>query len=262
MAEPDFSIYVGRPKIDAASGVVLARKLIKAAPKKAPEAIKRTLNVMRDAAIEVQKIGVERHRLRPENLRPYDRRWDSGWGGLFDRLAGLARLEGEKDAERARALQTRLFPSNDLSMLTLSFEDEWLEGDKLLRMIEQDKLQREIDELAGAVFLRYIKSAQHDLGEALGVGEREIESASTTGLSEALDELATAIADYARVQLGTIDRQKPATLKAFQKAMAPLDAHRAARATTRTSNEQPVTPVEDAEDPAAEDPSAPIPPVA
>src|SRR5690606_27433134 len=97
------------------------------------------------------------------------------------------------------------------------------------------------------------------LGLALGLsGERvEKEVASTTGLAERVEALAAAIGEYTRRLAGEVDTSDPASVAAFRKAVAPLDAHRAAMAARSARGGG--APVEPELEPEV-DPNEPIPP--
>jgi hypothetical protein len=140
--------------------------------------------------------------------------------------------------------------------LTNSYEAEWLHGKTLLDRIEEDKLAPEIAELTDAVVLPYVRSAQAAMGEALGVGESELDVASTTAMAEAITAMGEAVSDYVRVLAGETKRKDPESAARFEKAVAPLDRHREYhRPRARTVAEDADTDVSD------DDPDAPVPPV-
>jgi hypothetical protein len=256
----DFNEFMGRPKMDATSAVVLGIRLIKAAPKKRSAALNEALEEVRAGTLQVQTVRKTRHRLRPESLRPLDRRFDAGWGGLYDLLSGLARFEGEDLAARASRVLAQIFPDG-AEFLTRSYDAEGLHGKTLLERIDEEELGPEIGALTNEVVLPYIRSAHAALGEGLGLGESEQETASTTAMTDALDVLAEAVSDYVRILAGETKKKDAASMARFQKAViGPLERHREYHGRQRTAraDEEEIT------EPAIgdEDPDAPIPPVA
>lgn len=252
----DLDEYKGRLRMDATSGILLGMRLIKNAPKRRSAKLKRALEAVHAGTTRAQTVAQQRSRLRPENLRPYDKQVDDGWGGLHSILSGHARLEGDPMAELARRIVALLF-AEGTAFLTSSYEAEWLHGETLLQRIDAEELVADIDTLSGKHVLRYIRRAQKELGDALGVGDIELERASTTAMAEALDALAGAVAKYVRVLAGETDEDDPKSLQQFLRAVAPIDVHRAYHARPRAS----AGTVEDTEVIEDDDPNAPIPPI-
>jgi len=247
--------YAGRPKMDSTSGVLLGMRLIKAAPKRRSARLNAALEGVRAATVSAQKVRQERSRRKPENLRPYDKKVDDGWGGLHGMLASLARFEGEEKAARAQGMLARLF-RDGTSFLAASYEAEWLHGETLLGRIEDEKLETELTELTDTLALPYVRAAQEALGEALGVGDAGPERASTTALAEALDALAEAVSDYVRILAGETDKNDSTSVARFERAVvAPMERAREYHARRRggATGTEPIG--------ADEDPSAPVPPI-
>ena len=83
-----------------------------------------------------------------------------------------------------------------------------------------------------------------------------IASASTTALAEALDALAEAVSDYARILAGETDKNDRKSVARFERAVvAPIERVREYHARRRegTTGTEPIG--------ADEDPSAPVPPI-
>lgn len=256
----DLDAYKGRLRMDSTSGVLLGIRLIKAAPKRRSARLSRALEEVRAATVNAQKVRQERSRLRPENLRPYDKKVDDGWGGLYGVLSGQARFVGEPIAAIAQRIIALLF-AEGTEFLTINYDSEWLHGETLLARIADEKLAADIDTVAGKHALAYIRGAQKELGDALGVGDVELERASTTAMAEALDALSRAVAKYVRVLAGETDEDDEKSVGRFARAVAPIDRHREYHAVTRTSaSEEDTTTTTDAAD-GEDDPNAPVPPV-
>jgi hypothetical protein len=265
----DIDRFKGRPRVDSVSGLPLTRRLIKAAPKKRNADLREALEDMREAAVGVQNVRKERTRRRPESLRPFGARVDNAWGGLRSQLEGIARYEGEPEAVEAARILALLF-AQGTGFLKGNFDKKFVNGQTLLDVIRDEKLAESIDKLAGKVALRYVRSAHTGLGEALGLGEGEVITRSTTALADALDVLAEAISDYVRVYAGQVKKKSPASVSQFLLAMAPLEQHRATYGNDASSGDEAEDEegVEDVDaedgtdgDGGDEDPNAPIPPL-
>lgn len=252
----DIDAYKGRPRMDSTSGILLGIRLIKHAPKRRSARLRRALEGVHAGTVRAQLVAQQRSRLRPESLRPYDKQVDDGWGGLHSILTGHARLEGEPMAQLAKRLLALLF-AEGTAFLTSSYETEWLHGETLLKRIDAEELVADIETVSGKHVLRYIRRAQKELGDALGVGDIELERASTTAMAEALDALAGAVAKYVRILAGETDEDDPKSLEQFVRAVGPLDIHRAYHARPRASSSK----VEETEVTEDNDPNAPIPPI-
>ena len=96
MSKPEFPDYIRRPKINPASGLALAIRLLQSAPKQElPEQVVAALLDMRGAAEGLQYALQHQHTLDSSSLRPYDRRFDGSWGGLYP---GVARGQAARAA--------------------------------------------------------------------------------------------------------------------------------------------------------------------
>ncbi len=248
----DFQAYTSPARMDSNSGALVGIKLIKAAPEDPSMRLRAALAAIRAGTVRIQEVRAARSRiLKPENVRPYDQRFDGGWGGLHGMLAGLARFGGTPEAERAKNLITSLF-ANGLGFLTLSFEAEWLHGQVLLQRVDDEGLAEEITALTHPIALPYVREATSALGEALGLGEKNIEPPLAASLADAIDAQSTAVAKYMRVLAGETDDDDPSSVARFLKAAAPIDWLRAYHA--RSPKPTAEGPSEDS------DPDAPVPP--
>lgn len=246
--------YTGRPRLDSTSGIILGRKLVKNAPPARSERLNDAIEEVRDRTVRVQGVWQERSARTPLDPRPFDKRFDNGWGGLHGMLSGLARLEGEEKAARAARLIASLF-SEGTAFLNFSYERELVVGETLLKRIDDEGLEAEIADLTDPIVVPYIRSAQADLADVLGLGTTDPERVNTRAMADALDALAGSIARYLRILAGETDERDPASLAIFEKAVVgPLDHHRAYHR-KQASGAKP--------DPIAEEdqPDQPIPPL-
>lgn len=221
--------------------------------RKPSRSVARALRKLRGAAVDLQTELKVRGRTRPESLKPLDAAFDNGWTALRDRLECWTRVHG-KSFERLRAKAEQLIASyfpDGVEFVKLAYEGEWVYSQQILERFEEEGAIPDIERLAGAEYLANVREQHAFLGAALGLsGKREAEEvASTTGVADRVTALATAIADYTRRLAGEVETEDAASVAAFQKAVKPLDDHRAAAVGGATKpTEEPV------------DPATPIPP--
>lgn len=218
--ELDFARYLRPPRVSASSGFVLAVRLLRCAGDDPPGPVHKSLLRLRDRAESVRFVLAEHQRLRGRSLRPHDQRFDGACAGFHARVHAHTRIDNGASSERAGELLTSLFPDG-LKFLTAGYEDEWVQGETLLRRIDDEGLAAELDELAGPPFLDELRKAHAALGEALGVGEEAPPPLPKIG--PAVSALAQAIADYGRVRSAFVDLEDPSSVAAFCEAMRPRD---------------------------------------
>ena len=232
----DVQQYVQRTRVNGPEGIVLVARLVKAAPKHLPERIRDALSAMREDGVHLQEVLMERLKRGPESMRPLDLRLDGGWMALSEALAACARLEGTPEAKEAKELSAQVFPQGT-SFVKATYAGEWTTSANTLEIIDENGLATRIDKLVGKQYLAFIRPAHQAFGDALGVGDAPLKEAEdTTALSDALDALTAAIAEYGRLMVGWLDWNDPDNVKAFRAAMAPLDAHRRSRSSSSASD--------------------------
>ena len=262
MASPDnFDVqpYVRPVRVSAWKAVVLCLRLLMIAPADLTARTRAALEAVRAACIALQAIARQRLRSSPENLKKYDAALDSGWVGLRMALEAVARLTGTPESDRAIVLLPRVLPRGT-GFVQYAYEQQWTESENLLAGIDEEALEPEIQALIGPAFVPFIRSAHAAYGEVLGLGSTPREITETTALAQAVAQVSFAIAEYGRLMVGELDRNDPENVARFKKAMAPLDAYRAANARSGASEEEeevdaPADPVTDV------DPNGPVPPV-
>ncbi len=271
----DFPKYLTPVRVSTASAVVLVRRLINAAPKdlKAPE--KKKLKRVRADGVKVQEIANARERARPENLTPEDRHFDGYWGIFRDQVTTWLRVEGEPEYALAERFTSLLFPKG-ITFVTLSYEEEWFESAKRLKIIDDEGLEDDLGQLIQPRVLPKLRVAHNALGEGLGVGDTYVQPPDGQALLGALRQLSTDVAEYARILSGTVDTEDPKSTARFLSAMAPIDQHRATYApgpsepvdTQPTQAQQPAPAQPNPAQPAADGgsanepgPAEPLPPV-
>ncbi len=258
----DFSEYARPPRLDAAGGVLLAIRLIRSMPADATPLERDVLNRVRDAAIEVQRIAKLRDRLRPQNLRATDRRFDGAWAALHGQLSAMTRLLDTEEGREAEALMTTLF-TDGLAFVQGTYEEQWYESKRRLDRIDEEALEPRIAALVHASLLPRVREAHAALGDGLGVGAEPVAIPSGDELAEALRRLAREVAAYARALAAFVDEEDEAAVTRFRAALAAIEIH---RDNTRQTGGSDPEPTEDPIDPPPiEDdltPDQPVPPLA
>lgn len=244
--------YVRPPVVSVASGFALGTALLSACPKSVPPELRKVARQLRKATVELQTQWLERDRSGVrEDKRPADQRVDAGWAALFGRLDAYSWLPSTEYPLAARAAEIRqqLAPKG-LVFLKLPYNEEWAESEKLLRAIDEQKLQSDLDKIAGPEFLQEVRKSHQLYGETLGV-TRAGELPVDVSLAAPLRTLQKAIVNYAVKVVALADEDDESSIAMVRAALAPIDAHRAAMA-RRSSPSEPTTPV---------DPTTPVPDV-
>jgi hypothetical protein len=174
-------------------------------------------------------------------------------------LEGKARLVGTEIGARAARLLLQVFPEGT-AFVQLTLAEEWVVAKSHLDRIAQDRLEQEIEEVAGPEFLPFITEAHAALGEGLGLGETALTAADTDALRKANQALSKAIAAYGRAMVGQVDEDDPESVAAFKRAMYPLDAYRRTAFARGATGETETELSDPALDPEVS-PTDPIPPV-
>ena len=258
MSDLNFSHYVTTTRFSAADGIVLGMQLITAASGIDAPRPRRALALMREEVVTHQDIT--RGRLKPTGsaLRTIAARLGSGYVGGRMILDGRMRITTGEARKRVESLRMRLLPQGT-KFVTGDFTEIWTTSDNLLRRVEEQGLEAEIEALVGASFLPFIREQHAAFGEALGVGEKAVDVPDGRAVSSQISVLAAAIAAYGRAMVGWVDTEDEDSVAAFQRAMAPLDRHRRTLGNGGRDEEPEAPAVED--DPDAPSPEDPVPPV-
>lgn len=126
---------------------------------------------LRGATVDLQSAWAANVAKGPAGARrPADMAVDNAWAALEGRLASFARLPLEQypKAKRAAELLDLLF-HDGLTFLQLAYAEEWAESEQRLKMIDAQKLEADIDALAGPEFLAEVRRTHALYGKALGI---------------------------------------------------------------------------------------------
>lgn len=251
--EFDPTPYVRPPIFDVASGVALGIALLSAAPKPAPDHVKKAAQKVRKETLALQAAWARSDAIpAPPDRRKADMRIDNAWGILLDRIESYASLPVADFPKAARARDLVDLLAKDREWLKLPYEAEWAQSDKRITKIDDEELGADIDDLAGPEFLKEVRTAHKAYGVALGVTKAAGE-APEVNLADPLRALSRAIARYGLTVAGMAD-DEAATLAVVRKALRPIDDYREGQARRTSSGGQetpsnppatPTTPVPD-----------------
>lgn len=246
----DVSQYLRSFNLGASTAVSLGRRLVTAQPPKPTAAIKASANQL-NQDVEVLADAVAAHsRADPTSIsRPIDALDDNGWGCLFDRMDAYSRLPADvyPKAQRAAELRDILFPDR-LRFLALDYGAQYTQTDLRLARIKDDKLQPDLDAIAGPEFLAEVKRTHALYAEALGISKPRAATPKRPDLRPLLQKVNQSISAYVVHLCSLYLSGTPAQQAEVRTALQPLDEERT-RTTTRRAKPE-----------SESDPAAPVTP--
>lgn len=258
--EPFDSAYFTRaPVLTIGGAITLGRKLAEDCPKAMPANCKKAAKKLATVVDAAQAAWADRQRelgvIGEEDSRLVDQLTDNLWSALRSRLQAysvLPALDFPKSA-RAGELCVVLFGDDGLSFLKEPYPVQFSTMDTLIRRIDADKLQKEIDDLAGPEFLQAIRKVMPRY-DAIVTAMLKRDDASGQNLLDHVRAVQRAIVNYATAVCGTVDDDEPETVKLARKLLQPIVNARGQGSSGRRS--------EEASDDAGEDQGAAPPKVA
>lgn len=230
---PDPILYVRAPLMSAEAGIALCRAIVAAAPKDSSAPLKKAAKKVSDAADKAQAALALRQKalgkVSEEDARLVDQAGDASWGALRMRLLGYAELPGTKypDAKRATELVITLFGPDGLSFLKETYPVQWSTADTILKRIDDEGLQKDLDRIAGKEFLANVR-AQHQAYGAMVQSILLREQSETVNLADHVRAMGRAIAEYSTKVCATVDEDDSDSISSARLALRPLDAYREA----------------------------------
>lgn len=251
-----FSDMVQLPKLDAASAVTLVHQLLTLAAqhKKLPSGVDKARKRLGASLKEVQA-GLSQRLAGsvgdPRRARSADQWEDQAFSALYDLLSGHSKLpDSEPSAATARAMLATVFPDG-LKFTQLTYSQQWAEASARLQRIEADGLSKALRELGGEPFLRNLKKAHKEYGEALGAtSPRVVAAAPIAPVREPLQRLQDALRQYVLQLVANVNEDEPATVELTEELLGPLAEWQSRPA--RPAAAEPVP-----EEPADDQPAAP-----
>jgi len=256
MAAPfDASLYIRAPIITVSTGVTLANALHDACASGAPAGVKKASKHLKSVADKAEADLAARNRklgeFSEEDSRQLDNEADRAWGGFRLRLQGLAMLDPETypRARRAAELEAKVFAQGS-EFLKLEYAAQSTAMSSLLKQIDDDGFQKDIDDLAGKEFLQAIRHVQ-PCYEAMVKERLRRDKAMGQNLADSVRAIQSAIVNYAQKVLGTIEHDDPDTTEAARVALLPIANFREAAARAAAAEGAPAEPAAPPEKPAA-----------
>ncbi|UQA62468.1 hypothetical protein [Polyangium aurulentum] len=228
----------------AEAGIALCRALVAASSKTFPAPITKAAKKISDTADKAQAALALRQKalgkVSEDDIRLVDQAGDASWGALRMRLLGYAELPVAKypDAKRAAELVINLFGPDGLSFLKETYPVQWSTADTILKRIDDEGLQKDLDRIAGKDFLANVR-AQHQAYGAMVQSVLLREQAETVNLADHVRAMGRAIVEYATKVCASADEDDADTVTAARAALRPLDAYResaARRSSTSASS--------------------------
>jgi hypothetical protein len=234
LAQFDSSPYSHAPTITVSTGITLSRALVSACPKDGPANVKKACKHLASTADEAEGHLTARNRalgvFSDEDSRTLDNEADRAWGGLRLRLQGLSMLDPKRfpKATAAAELEVKLFP-NGTGFLGAEYVEQSTSMSTILRLVDEDGLQKSVDTLAGPEFLTALRNVQPRY-EAMVQERLRRDAAMGQNLLETVRDLQAAILNYAQKVIGMVEHDDASTVDVVKKALRPIDAHREALA--------------------------------
>lgn len=247
----DVTQYLRSLNLNASSAVSLGRRLVTAQPQKPTPAIKASAAALQqEVELLADAVAIHSQADPVVLVRPIDGQDDNGWSCFFDRLDAFARLPETyyPKAQRAAELRDILFPDG-LKFLKLDHGAQYTQTDLRLARIKTDKLQPDLDAIAGPEFLAEVKRTHALYAEALGISKPRAATPKPPNLRPLLQKVNQSISAYVVHLCSLYLSGTPAQQAEVRAALQPLDEERTRTTTRRTKPESdpnpaapPVTP--------------------
>lgn len=252
----DPALYTRMPRFDVAAGIALSRQILASLPGRPPAPLKRCAERLGHETETLQRVWREREaEAATTDPRPIDTMADNAWRNLHDRLSAYAGLPSELYVEAGRAAELTgvLFPEG-LSFLKLDYSSQWAESERRLQHIAAERLEAEVNKLAGPAFLTEVRRCHALYGDAIGVSKPK-ERRAPIPLSEPLRTMTQALIALC-AQLVALYYEGDADHRAaVRAALRPIDDFRAAALRRARGGNTPVLPPSPPADPATPNPT-------
>jgi hypothetical protein len=188
------------PRLDGASAQTLGTEIISTArDQKLSGPVSEALDELIVAHRALQSAAAQRLPTTvsedPARTKAADIALDASWSALFDLLNAWSKLPGHAHADLATTLISQIYPEG-LKFVLLPYKIEWAESQTRLLLIKDRKLDAGLEQLGAAAFLKRLRDAHKEYGDALGVTTAAKAELATTSLREALDAFCDALRHY------------------------------------------------------------------
>lgn len=245
----DPSPYQRLPVVNTTATLALARALRELTPAEAPSGVLKKAKRLDEAISAGQQVLTELH--REQDPPPYgvpiqfDGGVDGLWGAVHSGLWSWSAfehpgldpivneggvlaatvLEGRARADRAHVLLEQLFGEQGLQPFRLPFHEQSERTAAMVRLIEEDELQAELEELVGSALVRTVIGVQ-PLYETMVLDRLSTPGDKLAGLREVQKQLRWRINNYNTAVLGMLDDDEPESLELVKGALQPIVALR------------------------------------
>ena len=231
--------YAHAPSVTVSTGITLASALVDACPKDAPANVKKAAAHLKSIAALARTDLAERNRqlgtFPDEDSRGLDNEADRCWGGLRLCVQGKAMLRPDlyPKAKVAAEIDAKLF-AQGTEFLKAEYASQSSSMAVLLQMIDDDKMEKDINAVVGPDFLTAIRDVQPRY-ETMVKERLRRDTASGQNLTERVRSIQNAIVNYASKVVGSVEHDDPATAEAARVALLPIVNHREAAAAAQRS---------------------------
>lgn len=273
--------YQRAPRGNLRSIVSLAAALVEHAPRDASDTVDRTTGNLQETIAEAEQgLTVRSRESAPADFSHelvLDGGADALWGALRSGLearaalghAGIAAVlatqskrspvavalrAGQNKAKRAKVLLGKLFGEAGLSFTQRTYPEQAVSMATMLRLIDEDELAEEIDELVGPELLVALRATQPAY-EAMVDARLSRDRRPKTDLNALRQKLTRAIGRHCNAVLALLDERDPDSLPLVIDALRPVEVFRAqasASGATTADEEEAAGGDDDAEGDAAE----------
>jgi hypothetical protein len=236
-ARIDGSLYLSVPRVNALSGLSLARAILIALPKAAPASVKHAARAMRAQAVALQDACTAQRSAdktpATRSAREVDNEADALHGAIKRRLGDYEIVSARHPdvAARARDLSAKLYPEkSDITHGT--HLAQWQETELWFGTLAEGDNDAALRALVGAPFVDALRATHVEYGEAVGTTKPRAAEAPKVDVAGPLTALLNAIQDLA-LQLVAAANEGSASdelRKAARAALVPIDEVREANA--------------------------------
>jgi hypothetical protein len=220
---------VSMPRVNVDSGLALwqALRAVVAAESKLPKFIQAPWSVVDREGTQLFDLAQARLAESGKGAgamtkRNADHAVDNAVGALAQFLESWTRLpDSLPQAQLAATVRQALFPEG-LGFLNLPYEQEWAQVERRLRLMKSEGIDKDIERLGGAPFVKHLGEAQAAYGKVLGLTKAAELPPETVGLYEPLEALRSAMRLYVIKVTAYRDESEPETVALADRLLRPL----------------------------------------
>ncbi len=233
IARVDASNYTSVPRVNARSGVALARALLAALPKDAPVSVKHAARRVRADAVALQAASQAARSEPPADPkrtpRAVDNEADALHAAVLRRLADHELLGSHDPAAAAStaALRAALYPAGG-DFLRGDMLTQWQSTEDWFAALAVDGREGALRAVVGGGFVDALRAVHVEYGEAVGTTQPRPPAAPKADVATPLAALAQSTQDLALqlVALANDRSADDAARAAARAALRPIDDHR------------------------------------